>query len=67
MRLRNLIVIDVLLLALALPGMLNVLFKNHASNAESVVAWISLVAFAGGVLALLVIGLRALRGTSARP
>jgi hypothetical protein len=67
MRNRNLILIAILLLALTLPGMLRVLLAHHTSTAQSVLVWISVVAFAGGALMLLVVGLRALRRARTRP
>ena len=50
MRLRNLIVLNLVLLAACVPGIFNVLAKDHVSTAEGVVALVS----AGGFVVFLV-------------
>ena len=55
MRLRNLIVLDLVLLAACVPGIFNVLAKDHVSTAEGLIAWISAVGLAVSLLALLVL------------
>jgi hypothetical protein len=63
MRLRTLIVLDLVLLAACVPGIFNVLAKDQVSTAEGVVAWISAAGFVVFMLALFVllaVGLRRL-------
>ena len=61
MRLRNLIVLDLVLLAACVPGIFNALAKDHISTAEGVIAWISavgLIVFLLALLVLLALGIR---------
>ena len=61
MRLRNLIVLDLVLLAACVPGIFNVLAKDRVSTAEGVIAWISavgLIVFLLALLVLLALGIR---------
>jgi len=44
-----------LLLAASVPGILNVLAKDHVSTAEGIIAWVSAVAFVVAVLGLVVL------------
>ena len=63
MRLRNLVVLDLVLLAVCVPGIFNVLAKDHVSTAEGVVALVSaagLVAFLVALLVLLAVSVRRL-------
>ena len=63
MRLRNLVVLDLVLLAVCVPGVFNVLAKDHVSTAEGVVALVSaagLVAFLVALLVLLAVSVRRL-------
>ena len=55
MRLRNLIVLNLVLLAACVPGIFNVLAKDQVSTAEGVIAWISAAGFVVFLLALLVL------------
>jgi hypothetical protein len=52
-RRRNVVALALLLLAASLPGILNVLGKDHASTTEGIVAWISVVAFGVAIIALM--------------
>jgi uncharacterized membrane protein YhaH (DUF805 family) len=54
-RLRTLILLDLLLLAACVPGIVNVLAKDDVSTAEGVAAWISVVAFIVLLVALVVL------------
>jgi hypothetical protein len=71
MRLRNVFLLDLVVLAACVPGMLNVAAKDQVSTAEAVIAWISAAGFVVALLALLVLAvfgvLRLLRGTPSRP
>jgi uncharacterized membrane protein YhaH (DUF805 family) len=63
MRLRRLVLIDLALLLVSLPGLLNVVAKDHVSTAEGVIAWISILALVVsllGLLALVALGVRRL-------
>jgi threonine/homoserine/homoserine lactone efflux protein len=70
MRLRNVLLLDLVVLAACVPGILNVVAKDQVSTAEGVVAWISAVGFVVALLALLVLGvfgvLRLFRRTPSR-
>lgn len=50
---RNVVLLALLLLAASLPGILNVVAKDHVSTTEGVIAWISVVMFGSAVIALL--------------
>jgi hypothetical protein len=68
MSLRKLIALDLLLLALRIPGVFNVLAKDHVSTAEGVIALVSgagLILFLLVLLVLLAVGARRLAGSSA--
>jgi hypothetical protein len=52
-RRRNVVALALLLLAASLPGILNVLAKDHVSTTEGIVAWISVVAFVVAIITLL--------------
>ena len=68
MRLRNLIALDLVLVALCIPGILNVVAKDHVSTAEGVIALVSgagLILFLLVLLVLLGVGARRLGGSSA--
>ena len=56
MRRRNVLLLDLVVLAACVPGILNVVAKDRVSTAEGVVAWISAVGFVVALLALLVLG-----------
>ena len=58
---RNLAALGALLVIASLPGLLNVLAKDHVSTAEGVIAWVSLVALMVGVLALVTLAAIRLR------
>ena len=60
-RVRNLILLDLALIAACVPGTFNVLAKDHVSTTEGVVAWASAIAFV-----LLALGLVVLIGVAAR-
>jgi hypothetical protein len=60
-RVRNLILLDLALIAACVPGIFNVLAKDHVSTTEGVVAWVSAIAFV-----LLALGLVVLIGVAAR-
>jgi hypothetical protein len=51
-RRRRLVLIDLVALAAAVPGILNVVAKDHVSTAEGVLAWISAVVLVGSLLGL---------------
>lgn len=55
MRLRNVFLLDLVVLAACVPGILNVVAKDQVSTAEGVIAWISAVGFVVALLALLVL------------
>ena len=55
MRLRSLVVLDLVVLAACIPGILNVAAKDDVSTAEGVVAWVSAVGLIVAVLALVVL------------
>jgi hypothetical protein len=60
-RLRNLIALDVVLFAACVPGIFNVLAKDHVSRVEGVIAWVSaagLILSVLGLLVLLALGVR---------
>src|SRR3954451_721830 len=60
-RTRNLVALDLLLLAASVPGVLNVVAKDRVSTTEGVLACVSAVAFvvaAGGLVVILVRRLR---------
>lgn len=42
------------LIAVSVPGILDVIAKDHVSRAEGVLAWASIVALLAGLVALLV-------------
>ena len=67
MRLRTLIVLDLVLLAACVPGIFNVLAKDRVSTAEGVVAWISAAGFVVFLLALLVLLAVSVRRLAKRP
>jgi hypothetical protein len=52
-RRRNLAALALLLLAASLPGILNVVAKDHVSTTEGIIAWISVVAFGVAIITLL--------------
>jgi len=52
-RRRNVVALALLLLAASLPGILNVLAKDHVSTTEGIVAWVSVVAFGAAVITLM--------------
>ena len=64
MRIRVLVGLVLLLLAVSLRGMLTALLKPHASTSASVIAWIAIAAFVAGVIALLVFAVRARQGAA---
>jgi hypothetical protein len=67
-RLRTVFLLDLVVLAACVPGILNVVAKDQVSTAEGVVAWISAVGFVVALLALLVLGVfGALRLLRERP
>jgi hypothetical protein len=51
---RSVVVLALLLLAASLPGILNVVAKDHVSTTEGIIALISVVAFGVAVITLLV-------------
>jgi hypothetical protein len=51
----RLILAALVLLVASVPGILNVLAKDHVSTAEGVVAWLSAAVFVASALALLVL------------
>lgn len=53
MKLRRFALLDLALLVASLPGLLNVIAKDHVSTAEGVVAWISLVVFLASLAGLI--------------
>lgn len=48
----NLTVVALLLLAASVPGILNVVAKDHVSSTEGVIAWISVTVFVAAVITL---------------
>ena len=54
MRLRSLVVLDLVVLAACIPGILNVAAKDDVSTAEGVVAWVSAIGLIVALLALVV-------------
>jgi hypothetical protein len=66
-RRRRLVLLDLVVLAASVPGILNVVAKDRVSTAEGVVAWISalvLLVSLLGLLALVALTIRdALRGS----
>ena len=67
MRLRTLIVFDLVLLTVCVPGIFDVLAKDQVSTAEGVVALISAAGFAVFLLALLVLLAVSVRRLAKRP
>jgi hypothetical protein len=54
MRLRSLVVLDLVVLAACIPGILNVAAKDDVSTAEGVIAWVSAIGLIVALLALVV-------------
>jgi hypothetical protein len=67
MRLRRLVLLDFVLLIASLPGLLNVLAKDHVSTAEGVVAWISFIVLVASLMGLLALTVVAVRRVFAKP
>ena len=67
MRLRRLIALDLLLLAASVPGIFNVLAKDHVSTFEGVIAWVSAAVFILSLLALLGLIVVSIRRDFANP
>jgi hypothetical protein len=57
----RLLVFDLVLLVASLPGVVNVLAKDHVSTAEGVIAWISLIALVVSLFGLALLVVRAVR------
>ena len=61
MRLRNLIALDLVLLAACVSGIFNVVAKDHVSTVEGAIAWVpaaGLIVSALALLVLLALGVR---------
>jgi hypothetical protein len=66
-RVGKLILLDLALVAACVPGIFNVLAKDHVSTTEGVIAWVSavgFVVFVGALLVLIGIGLRRFANSS---
>jgi hypothetical protein len=70
MRLRNVLLLDLVVLAACVPGILNVVAKDQVSTTEGVIAVISPAVFVVALLVLLVLAvfgvLRLFRGDPSR-